>query len=154
MLLRCRWVQSAGELPVTWQSILVVARARNHRNRLASPLRRMSCLSRPGPAAIPLTPFSGNHVGIDVGICWEHGNRTGFPHARPRADMPASLRPMLLGCFDSGCSRTAWLGSAESFQTRPLPPARTGNWTISVVNRRLRCRRPCMCLGIRTDSDA
>jgi hypothetical protein len=30
LLLRHRWVQSAGELPVTWQSILVVARARNH----------------------------------------------------------------------------------------------------------------------------
>ena len=33
------------------------------------------------PRAIPLSSRHGNRLGIDVGISWEHGNRTGFSRA-------------------------------------------------------------------------
>jgi hypothetical protein len=53
---------TSAVIPVigVWSAISVVAGSRNHRNRLASPLRWMSGLSRSGPEAIPLTPNSGN----------------------------------------------------------------------------------------------
>src|SRR5713101_6379788 len=60
---------------------VIVARACNHRNRLASPSRWMSSDCR---ASSPVTPSHGNCLGIDLGISWENGNRTGFsrrPHS-------------------------------------------------------------------------
>ena len=40
-------------------------------------------------------------MGIDVGICWKHWNRTGFAGARPQAHMLASFALMLLAPFES-----------------------------------------------------
>jgi hypothetical protein len=52
------------------------------RNSTRTGLRWMSGLSVFGVRVIPVTLMAATRVGSDVGICWEHGTRTGFPHAR------------------------------------------------------------------------
>ena len=64
-----------------WSAISVVAGARNHRSRLASPSRWMSSDCRtsspPGPGSTDLIPWELG--GNGPGNSWENEKRTGFP---------------------------------------------------------------------------
>jgi hypothetical protein len=82
-----REVLTPGPLAVIPVSaISVVAGARNHRNRLASPSRWTSsdCRASSPLCLVPVTASHGNWVGMGLGISWENGNRDWpFPrHAR------------------------------------------------------------------------
>jgi hypothetical protein len=64
-----------------------------------------------------MMPSHGNWVGMDLGISWENGNRTGFPPRSHSVELAA-----LQG------DRT-W-----AFQTRPQPQLRTHDLYASVVS--------------------
>jgi hypothetical protein len=80
----------------SWDAISVVAGARKHRNRLASPSRWMPSGCR---ASSPLGPGSTDLIawelsGMDLGISWENGNRTGFPPGPHSVELAALQRDL------------------------------------------------------------
>ena len=115
----------------------MVAGARNHRNRLASPSRWTSSgitelVSSSSEPRVPLTSMNGNQVGMGVGISWEFGNRVSPGRHRIRL---------------AGMQR----GRAQDFQTRTHPLPQRHDSSRSVVIRLLRLHRSSRWRRLKTD---
>ena len=88
-----------------------------------------------------------------MGIRWEHGNRTGFPHARPRANIPASFGLMLVGPFHSGVPSNTARKRGDAFQPRSHLPAWMDDMLLSAMIHALRRVYLACAARIRTDRD-